>query len=156
MPHAEDLRLDLVQRRTKLKALGKGLKVARVYGTKILVETVQPYTEMDEYTQKGLHIPDSVRAAREAQVLPSTGIVLMLGGSLKDTESGGLNYYETVDGALDFFVKEGDMILFSRFAGSDHNIDGEQVKIIDITEILAVLETDEEIREVLAEEPKTE
>lgn len=114
----------------RLKALGKGLKVGKVLGRRVLVLTVAPYTEMDKVEKMGLlHIPKSVK--EENTPLPTTGIVLLVGP-------------EVMEGT----VGEGDMVMFPKFSGSDLLIEEQNMRILDIREILCTLvDTRGEVRE---------
>ena len=80
--------------------------------------------EADETTAGGIVLPDSAREK------PQEGRVLSIGdGKLLS------------DGTRsDHQVGEGDRVLFSSYAGSEVEVDGETVLIMGESEILAVLE----------------
>lgn len=80
--------------------------------------------EAEEVTAGGIVLPDS------AQEKPQQGRVLSVGDGrlLKD---GSRSAHQ---------VKEGDRVLFSTWAGTDVEVDGEELLILSEDEILAVLE----------------
>jgi chaperonin GroES len=80
--------------------------------------------EEQEQVRGGIIIPDS------AKEKPQEGEVIAV-GSGKKLDSG-----ERV--ALD--VKEGDRVLFGKYAGSEIKLDGEELLILREDEILAVIE----------------
>jgi chaperonin GroES len=80
--------------------------------------------EAEEKTAGGLVLPD---AAKEK---PKQGKVLSLGdGKLLDSGK-----------RAAFQVKEGDRVLFTSYAGSEVNVDGEEYLIMTEEDILAVVE----------------
>ena len=78
----------------------------------------------EEQRVGGLYIPDS------AKEKPQQGKVVAVGSGkrMKDGSRAPLE------------VKEGDRILFAKYAGSDVKIDGEEILILTETEILAILD----------------
>ena len=87
---------------------------------KILVERV----EAEEKTAGGIVLPDT------AKEKPKQGKVLSLGdGKLLDSGK-----------RATFQVKEGDRVLFTSYAGSEVNIDGEEYLIMTEEDILAVVD----------------
>ena len=77
-----------------------------------------------EQTSGGIYIPDSARER------PQRGEVLAVGnGKLLDNGE---------RRALD--VKVGEMILFSKYGGTDIKIDGEEYKILSERDILGVID----------------
>jgi len=114
----------------KLKALGKGIRVSRVLGRRVLVKTVIPYTEADEVEKKGLLVvPEWVK--KENTPLPSTGIVVTLGDECTEQDRNALC--------------EGAMVLFSKYAGSDVIVEEENFRVLEVPEIMAVLEDVEKV-----------
>lgn len=114
----------------KLKQLTNDLQVGRVIGDRILVKLVESYTEMDEVEKKGLLvIPDSVREAN--QPMPTTGIVVAVG----DLQL----VYNDINGRMDAPVREGDMVMFSKFAGSECYFNNEHFRIMEMKEVLCTL-----------------
>ena len=87
---------------------------------RILVQRV----EEDEKTSGGIIIPDT------AKEKPSEGKVVAVGnGKLKE------------DGTVQpLDVKKGDRILFSKYAGTEINVDGEEHIIIREDDVLGVCE----------------
>ena len=81
-------------------------------------------TEPDEVTAGGIVLPD---AAREK---PQEGRVLSVGNG-KLLENGSRSEPQ---------VSEGDRVLFSSYAGTEIEIDGGQLLIMNETDILAVLQ----------------
>lgn len=121
MPDQMDILRNIKPKLHRLKELGAGVRVARVLGERVLVKTVIPRTELDEYKEKGLVIPGYVE--KEYTPLPTTGIVLGVGESVNP---------ET--------LKEGDMVLFARLSGMDFTINEQDLRIIHVREIMAILE----------------
>lgn len=88
-------------------------------GSKVVVKR----TEADEVTAGGIVLPE---AAREK---PSQGRVLSVGnGRLLDDGSRG-----------QMQVKEGDRVLFTSYAGTEIEIDGQTLLIMNEADVLAVL-----------------
>lgn len=113
---------------TRLKQLGKGMKVGIVWGNRVLVKTVIPFTKADELEKSGLlYMPEDVKNANTP--LPSTGFIIEIGREVEDDVAQ---------------LLEGRAILFSKFAGADFVIDEEDFKILDIAEILCTIDFDED------------
>lgn len=105
----------------RLKALNRNMVVSRVLGTNVLVRTVKPWTEMDEVERKGLLvIPEKVKEANEPR--PTTGIVVQLG--------------EALNGEL----KDGDMVMFSKYAGIDFYMQEDDYRVLPIENIMCVFD----------------
>ncbi len=79
---------------------------------------IQP-TAAEEVTVSGIIIPDS------AKEKPLKGTVLAAGKGTKDEE---------------MVVKEGDMVLYGKYAGTEVEIDGEKYLIMRQSDILAICE----------------
>ncbi|MDE7376929.1 MAG: co-chaperone GroES [Muribaculaceae bacterium] len=79
---------------------------------------IQP-TAAEEVTASGIIIPDS------AKEKPLKGKVLAVGNGTKDEE---------------MVLKEGDNVLYGKYAGTEVTIDGEKVLIMRQNEVLAVIE----------------
>jgi chaperonin GroES len=80
--------------------------------------------EAEDKTAGGIVLPDS------AKEKPKQGKVLSLGdGKMLDTGK-----------RAAFQVKEGDRVLFTSYAGSEVNIDGEEYLIMTEDDILAVVD----------------
>ncbi len=81
-------------------------------------------TEPEERTKSGLYLPES------AKEKPMTGTVVAVGpGKLTD------------EGArTPLSISEGDTILYGKYAGAEVELNGEEVKVLRGSEILAVVE----------------
>ena len=80
--------------------------------------------EEEEKTAGGLYIPDS------AKEKPQMGQVLAVGPG-KVLEGGT---------KIDMTVKEGDMVLFGKYSGSEVKLEGEEVLIMREDDILGIVE----------------
>jgi chaperonin GroES len=119
----------------RLKDLGMGLKVSRVLGDRVLVKPVTPWTEMDEVEKKGLlYVPEKVKDQNTP--MPTTGVVVMVGPEVPNA----LNHMEDSD----LWLNEGDMVMFSRYAGMDIVVDQGDFKLLKYNEIACVLEATNE------------
>ena len=92
----------------------------RPLGDRVLVRRV----EEEEKTKAGIIIPDT------AKEKPQEGKVIAVGKG-KVTEDGKLQPMD---------VKKGDRVLFSKYAGTEVNIEGEEHLIIREDDVLGVLE----------------
>ncbi|MBI4175492.1 co-chaperone GroES [Candidatus Berkelbacteria bacterium] len=91
----------------------------RPLGSKVVVEPLAK----DEMTKSGIYIPETVKEK------PQEGKVLAIGAG------------KYIDGklvALD--VKVGDKVLFSKYGGDEIKIDDKELKVIDESDILAIIE----------------
>lgn len=114
---------------SRLKSLGLGIRVKAVLGKRILVKTVDPYTEMDRVEeQKLIHIPEKVKEANKP--LPTTGFVVAHGHAMTEAEQQ--------------LLPIGAAVMFSKIAGSEWTMNNEDYRVIDLQEILGVLEMEEE------------
>lgn len=96
-----------------------GLSI-RPLGDRVLIKRL----EADEKTAGGIVLPDS------AKEKPKKGTILSVGeGRL--LESGQRKTPQ---------VRKGDKVIFSSYAGTEFKINGEEVLVLDETEILAVIE----------------
>ncbi len=75
-------------------------------------------TAAEEVTMGGIIIPDS------AKEKPQRGTVLAVGQGTKDEE---------------MVLKEGDTVLYGKYAGTEIDLDGEKVLIMRQNEVLAVI-----------------
>ena len=89
-------------------------------GGRILVEPL----EEEEQQKGGIIIPDS------AKEKPQRAKVIALGTGEKDDEGK----------KIPFEVKKGDVVLMSKYGGTDIKSDDEEYKILDSKDVLAVLE----------------
>ncbi len=76
-------------------------------------------TAAEEVTASGIIIPDS------AKEKPLRGTVLAVGNGTKDEE---------------MVLKEGDKVLYGKYAGTEIDVDGEKLLIMRQTDILAICE----------------
>ena len=92
----------------------------RPLGEKVLIRRL----EAEEKTRGGIVLPDT------AKEKPQKGKVLAVGdGKLLD------------DGTrAEFQVKVGDTVLFTSYAGTEIKVDGEELMLMDESDILAVLD----------------
>lgn len=88
-------------------------------GSNVVVKRV----EADETTSGGIILPDSARER------PKQGRVLSVGDGQR-LKNGS---------RAPSLVKEGDRVLFSSYAGSEVEVDGEELLILNEEEILAVI-----------------
>ena len=79
---------------------------------------IQP-TAAEEVTASGIIIPDS------AKEKPLRGTVVAVGNGSKDEE---------------MVLKEGDVVLYGKYAGTELEIDGDKLLIMRQNEVLAVVE----------------
>lgn len=146
MPTHEELLRDLKLKASKYKEIGGGLRIGRVLGDRVLVKTVVPKTEIDDWEKRGLVIPQTAKDTYGA--LPTTGLILAVGEGVGTHEV----VMKLTDG--DVIVQEpilsiGAMVLFSRVAGMDFTVAEQQLRLINTKEILAVLvDTDGSVVEV--------
>ncbi len=92
----------------------------RPLGDKVIIKRL----EADEKTAGGILLPD---AAREK---PKRGKVLSVGkGRLLDTGK-----------RQPLTVKSGDQVLFTSYAGTEVKVNGEEMIIMDESDLLAILE----------------
>ena len=88
-------------------------------GDRVLVEAV----EEQEVKQGGIIIPDS------AKEKPSEAKVVALGTGKSDEDGN----------KVAFEVKVGDVVLVSKYGGTEIKVDGKEYKILNADDILAVL-----------------
>ena len=80
--------------------------------------------ESDAKTAGGIIIPDT------AKEKPAEGQVIAVGTGSRD-DSGKIHTLA---------VKEGDIVLFSKWSGTEINIDGEELLVVKETDIMGILE----------------
>lgn len=97
-----------------------GIRVSRVLGDRVLVKPVTPFTEMDRLEKEGLLVAPE-KAKDQNTPMPTTGVVTLIG-----VDCNGL--------------QEGDMVMFSRYAGMDIVVDQGDFKLLRYNEIACVLE----------------
>lgn len=92
----------------------------RPLGDKVLVQRL----EAEETTAGGIVLPDTAREK------PKRGTILKVGdGRLLDTGE-----------RQPLQVKEGDQVLFTSYAGTEVKVSGEEMIIMDESDILAILD----------------
>ena len=118
--------------------------MGKVLGSRVLIKTVAPRTEMDRVEQQGLvFIPKWVK--KENSPMPTTGIVLAVGSDVQCAicGEGGLsgNHRDDLAYCASYtpIINEGDMVMFPKFSGSDFQIENEDLRIVDSKEILCTL-----------------
>ncbi len=130
MTHEEARRLIPVPELHKLKQIALGIEIDLLFGTRILVECIEPHTKMDSaYKNSGIVIPATVK--KDNTPMPSTGIVMGLGAEVKP------------DGP----IKVGSMVMFSKHSGTEFVFTDDDTKqdstkrwrILDIDEIVCTL-----------------
>ncbi len=80
--------------------------------------------EEEEQTKGGIIIPDT------AKEKPQEGVVIAVGSGRSEGEG---------KKKVPLEVKEGDRVLFSRYAGTEINIDGEEYLIMKEDDIIATI-----------------
>lgn len=80
--------------------------------------------ESSETTAGGIIIPDT------AKEKPSEGEVISVGSGVRD-EAGKL---------IPLDVKAGDVVLFSKWSGTEVNVDGEDLLVVKESDIMGVIE----------------
>jgi len=93
-------------------------------GDRVVVEPV----EQEEMTASGLVLPET------AKEKPQKGIVLAAGPGARDDDGNRV--------AMD--VKEGDMVLFAKYAGTEFKVDSKKLLILKEGDLLAIVETTDE------------
>ena len=84
---------------------------------------VLKYQEAEEMTQSGIILPDS------AKEKPQEAVVIAVGpGKSED----GMN--------CEMQVREGDKVIYSKYAGTEIKLDGEEFIIVSQNDIIAVVE----------------
>ncbi len=95
-------------------------KKLRPLGDRVVIRPV----EREEMTKSGIVLPDT------AKEKPQEGIILAAGpGKILDDGK-----REQMD------VKEGDRVLYSKYAGTEFKVDGEDLLIVSQKDILAIVE----------------
>ncbi len=114
----------------RLKQIGKGVKVGKVLGDRVLVSTIIPTTEMDKVEKEGLlYIPKDMKDRNTP--LPCTGVVIQVGDGVTCERQSQL--------------ASGTAVMFSRYAGTDFTVEqNDGFRILETREILCTLEIDAE------------
>ena len=88
-------------------------------GDRVLVEAI----EAEEVTVGGIYLPDSAKE----KPMESTVVALGTGGIDKDGNK------------IEFHVAAGDVVLTSKYGGTEVKVDGKEYKIFNQSDILAVI-----------------
>jgi len=91
----------------------------RPLNDRIVVEFVE---EEEKKTESGIVLPDTAKKEK-----PQQGKVVAVGKGCED-------------GELES-VKEGELVVFDKFAGTKVNLDGEEFVILSLEDVLAVIES---------------
>lgn len=86
-------------------------------GDRVLVKPMPA----EEKSKGGIYIPDN------AKEKPAEGKIVALGNG------------KTKDGEYNFSVKVGDKVVYSKYAGDELKVDGEEYKVMKEEEILGIL-----------------
>jgi chaperonin GroES len=92
----------------------------RPLGDRLVIEPI----EQEARTESGLFIPET------AKEKPQQGRVLAVGPG---------NYREKSTERIPMDVKEGDRVLFAKYAGTDFKSNGKDLKILKEADILAIV-----------------
>lgn len=114
-----------------LKMIADGLRVAEVYGTRLLIKTVKPYTELDRYKAMGLAVPETA----DVDAISTCGVVIKVGFDLRPHPAFPEEQRNDVP-------EVGDMVMFSKFAGHEFSINGpdDTYRIVHLNDIICKLE----------------
>jgi chaperonin GroES len=89
-------------------------------GNRVVVEP----TEQDEVTAGGIVLPET------AKEKPQKGVILSAGPGDRDDKGK----------RIEMDVKEGDTVLFAKYAGTEIKVDGKKLLILRESDILAIVE----------------
>ena len=81
------------------------------------------YQEAEEKTQSGIILPDSAKEKTQEAMVVAAGSGMSCGGK-----------------NIQMQVKEGDRVIFSKYAGTEVKIDEEEYTIVSQKDIMAVVE----------------
>jgi len=123
-----------------MKDLGMGLRMGKVFGTRILVQPIESYTEMDRVKKEGLLvIPKAVEEANRPR--PCMGIVMQLGEALKEKfEYCGLGKANRLP--EEWPLQEGFYVMFSKYAGTEFYIEQVEYRMLEAKEIMCTMTCD--------------
>lgn len=118
----------------RLKDLGMGWKMGRVFGTRVLIQPIEAFTEMDRVKKAGLLvIPETVEQANKPK--PCTGIVLQLGDELLKQSAYNLEFAQEQP-----TLKIGDGVMYSKYSGTEFFIEQVEYRMLEFKEIMCTLE----------------
>ncbi len=89
-------------------------------GNRVVVEPI----EQEEVTASGIVLPET------AKEKPQKGVILSVGPGERDEDG----KYIPMD------VKEGDKVLFAKYAGTEIKVDGKKLLIMRESDLLAIIE----------------
>ncbi len=92
-------------------------------GDRVVVEPI----EQEETTASGIILPET------AKEKPQRGTVISVGPGARDDQGKRI--------ALD--VKESDVVLFAKYAGTEFKVDGKKLLILKESDLLAIIDTEE-------------
>ena len=92
-------------------------------GDRVVVEPI----EQEETTALGIILPET------AKEKPQRGSIVATGPGARDDQGKRI--------ALD--VKEGDVVLFAKYAGTEFKVDGKKLLILKESDLLAIIEPEE-------------
>ncbi|MBP7227598.1 MAG: co-chaperone GroES [Longilinea sp.] len=90
-------------------------------GSRVVVEPI----EQDEVTASGIVLPET------AKEKPQKGLIISVGPGDRDEDGK----------RIEMDVKEGDTVLFAKYAGTEIKIDGKKLLILRESDLLAIVET---------------
>ena len=110
-----------VAEKTKLKPLG----------ARVVIKSL----DREEVTKSGIFIPDT------AKEKPQEGKVLAVGPGDRDEDGKRIPVDLNDEGKREpMDVKEGDKVLFQKYAGTEFKLDGEELLILNEKDVLALIE----------------
>lgn len=89
-------------------------------GSRVVVEPI----EQDEVTASGIVLPET------AKEKPQKGLIISVGPGDRDEDGK----------RIEMDVKEGDTVLFAKYAGTEIKIDGKKLLILRESDLLAIIE----------------
>ena len=102
-------------------AVAEKLKL-KPLGSRVVIKAL----EREEMTKSGIVLPDT------AKEKPQEGKVLSVGPGDRDAETGKRIPVE---------LKEGDRVLFQKYAGTEFKLDDEELLILSEKDVLAIIES---------------
>lgn len=116
----------------RLKDLGMGLKIGTVWGTRVLIQPIDPYTEIDRIKKEGLLVFTKL-SEESNKPKPSTGVIVQLGeATIQD-------WTARLGPETEWPLREGYMVMFGKYAGAEFIIDQVEYRILDISEIMCTV-----------------
>lgn len=112
----------------RFKQVFSGLEVHAILGDRVLVDEIEPYTEIDAAAQRsGIVAPQQYYDANGQQrkvekPKACCGIIIKVG-----------------EGVTSAYLQEGAAVCFGAYNGTEYSIGGAKFRILDTAEILGVL-----------------